>query len=91
MPRKERSIESRVKEHRKYREQCRRRIRPSIILSAIILAILGLWAVFLRLNVWIAIAIVAFTAFSLSQEIIGFRYHSRKLRELGFADEEKKV
>jgi len=90
MPRKERSIESRVKEHRKYREQCRRRIRPSIILSALILAAIGLWSVFLPLNFWIAGFILAFDAFSLGQEIYGFRYHTRKLHELGYLSEEKK-
>jgi hypothetical protein len=91
MPRKERSIESRVKEHRKYREQCRRRIRPSIVLSLVILLAVVLWSVFLPLNLWIAGGIVAFVAFSLGQEIIGFRYHTRKLRELGYEPEEKKA
>jgi hypothetical protein len=89
MPRKERSVESRVKEHRKYREQCRRRIRPSVILSTIILLAIVAWSVFLPLNLWIAGGIVAFVVFSLGQEIIGFRYHTRNLRELGYDPDDK--
>ena len=91
MPQKERSVESRIKEHRKYREQCRRRIKPSVFLSLTIFAAMALWAVFFRLNLWIAIFLAVFVGFSFGIEVYGYFHHTRKLRELGFHDEEPRA
>ena len=88
MPRKERSVEGRIKEHRKFREQCRRRIKPSIVLALGIFAAMALWAVFFRLNLWVALFVAVFVAFSLGIEVYGYFHHTRKLRELGVHDEE---
>jgi hypothetical protein len=88
MPRKERSVESRIKEHRKFRAQCQRRIKPSIVLALTIFAAMTLWGVFFRLNLWIALCLAVFVAFSLGMEVYGYFLHTRKLRELGVHDEE---
>jgi len=87
MPRKERSVESRIKEHREFRKQCRRRIKPSIVLALTIFAAKALWAVFFRLNLGVALFLAVVVAFSLGMEIYGYIHHTRKLRELGVHDE----
>lgn len=84
----ERSIENQAKEHRTHREECRRKIRSSILLSVAIALAIGLWGVFFSLNLWIAIAVFAVGPLSLWDEIAGFRFHSRKLGELGADDDE---
>ncbi len=79
---RERSIESRIKEHTKFREQCRRRIRPSIILFLISLAALMVGAYFRPISLWVVAGVLAFTGGHTIMEIVGYRYHVRKLREL---------
>jgi hypothetical protein len=78
----ERSVESRIKEHRKFREQCRRRIRPSIILFMISLVAVIAWICFLPTSWWIVAGVLAFTGGHVLMEVVSFRSHDRKLREL---------
>jgi hypothetical protein len=79
---RERSIESRIKEHKKFREQCRRRIRPSITLFVISLTAVILWACFLPTSWWAVAGVLAFSGGDVLMEIASCRYHDRKLREL---------
>ena len=79
---RERSTESRIKEHTKFREQCRRRIRPSITLFLISLVAVILWACFLPTSWWAVVGVLAFTGGHTMMEIVGYCYHVRKLREL---------
>jgi uncharacterized membrane protein YhhN len=79
---RERSVESRIKEHKKYREQCRRRIRPSITLFLISLAAVIAWVCFLPTSWWIVAGVLAFAGGHVLMEIVGFRFQDRKLREL---------
>jgi hypothetical protein len=79
---RERSIESRIKEHTKFREQCRRRIRPSITLFLIALAVVSVCAYFRPISWWVVVGVLVFTGGHTLMEIVGYRYHVRKLREL---------
>jgi len=79
---RERSLESRIKEHQKFREQCRRRIRPSITLFLICVAAVIAWICFLPTSWWIVGGVLAFTGGHVVMEIVSFRYHDRRLREL---------
>jgi hypothetical protein len=79
---RERSIESRIQEHKKFREQCRRRIRPTLTLFLISLGAVTAWICFLPTSWWIAAGVLAFTGVHVLLEVRGFRFHNRKLREL---------
>ena len=81
MPR-ERSVQSRIAEHRRFREQSRRRIRPSITLFLISVACVAAWAYFLTTSWWMVSAILAFTGGHVLVEIVNYRYHDLRLKAL---------
>ena len=84
MTRAEKSIESRIKEHKKFREQCRRRKGP---IGYLILAIPLVWAIFTWDGLPIAPSIfLLILIYFYSQEVIGYKFHSKKLKELGYED-----
>jgi fatty acid desaturase len=75
-------LESRIKEHRRFREQCRRRIRPSVTLFIISLVGVVVWACFLPMSWWWAAGVLVFTGGHAAMEIVSFRFHEKRLREL---------
>jgi fatty acid desaturase len=79
---RQRSIESQIKEHRKFREQCRRRIRPSIILFTICLVGVIAWVCFLPTWWWMVTGMLVFTGGHVAMEIIGYMHNDRKLNDL---------
>jgi len=79
---RERSVESRIKEHKRFREQCRRRIRPSITLFIVAVVAVIAWVCFLPTSWWIVAGLLAFSGGHVLMEIVSCRYHDRKLREL---------
>jgi hypothetical protein len=82
MPRKERSLESRIAEHTKYRRQCQIRIKPSLQLVgvAIVLSAALLWW---RPSEWIlAAVIVLFPAVFTAMEYWGYVRHDRAIKRL---------
>jgi hypothetical protein len=83
---RERSVESRIQEHKRFREQCRRRIRPSIILFFISVAGVIAWICFLPTSWWIVGGVLAFTGGHVFMEVVSYKYHDRKLRELAYAN-----
>jgi fatty acid desaturase len=79
---RKRSVESRITEHRRFREQCRRRIRPSVTLFIIAVVAVIAWVCFLPTSWWIAGGVLAFSGGHVLMEIVSYRYHDRRLREL---------
>ena len=83
MPR-ERTIESRVAEHEKFRRQCEVRIKSGLKLCIVgfVLSVLLLW----QTGSWVAAAVVAaFPLLMTGLEVWGFRKHDRALRLLSAA------
>lgn len=81
MPRTQ-SVESRIKEHQKYREQCRQRIRPAIQLFLITLAGVALWACFLPFSWFLAGILLGVTGLMMGLEIFGYYNNDRQIRKL---------
>jgi hypothetical protein len=69
-------------EHERFREQCRRRIKPSLHLCAVLTVIAGL-AVWHNTAYWsAALALIGFPSLFTAMEIWGYRRHSKALRAL---------
>jgi hypothetical protein len=82
VPRKEPSIESRIKEHKKFRKQCQVRIvtGKKLIIVCILVAILLTWFVF---EFWkLGAGIVLLSIGSLMMEIWAHKKHDRAINEL---------
>lgn len=79
---RERTIQSRIAEHQRFREQCRRRIRPSIALFLISVVAVVTWVCFLPTSWWVVSGMLAFTGGHTLMEIVSFRSHDRRLKEL---------
>ena len=82
MPRKERSTESKIKEHKKYRKQCEVRIATSkkLILFIIFVAAILTWFIF---EFWkIGVGIVLLSIGSLIIEMWAYRKHDKAIYEL---------
>ena len=82
MPRKQRSLESRIAEHERYRLQCKVRIKPSLQLCAIalFLSALILW---LKPEVWsLAVLVTVLPLLFAAMEVWGYFRHGRALKEL---------
>jgi hypothetical protein len=78
----ERSVESRIREHERFRERCRRRIWPSITLFIIAIVAVIAWVCFLPTSWWIVTGVLVFSGGHVLMEIVSCKYHDRKLREL---------
>ena len=82
MPRKERSIESRIKEHQKYRRQCEVRIASGkkLILITVTATLIMVWY---KPSLWpIGVGIVAISAGSTLLEVWGYRKHDKAISKL---------
>jgi len=79
---RERSIESRIAEHRRFREQCRRRIRPALVISIFSSAAVDVWAFFRPVNWWIVSGLLLFAWGQTLMEVQGYYRHGRNLRRL---------
>jgi hypothetical protein len=79
---KERTLESRIKEHKRFREQCRRRIRPYFTLFLAAAIVLIAIYFFRPFSPWVFVGVLGFSAGNLALEIFGYRFHDRKLKEL---------
>lgn len=79
---RQQSIESRIKEHLKYREQCRRGIRPAIQLFLVSLAVVLLCACFLPFSWLFAGILLGVTGLSMVMEIFCYWHNGRMVRRL---------
>lgn len=81
---KERTIESRVAEHKRFRRQCEVRIKSGLKLCIVgfVLSVLLLW----QTGSWVTAAVVAASPMLMTGlEVWGFRKHSRALKLLSAA------
>jgi len=81
MPR-QRSIDSRLKEHERYRRQCAKRVPASFVMFAFAAAIGGYVAYRDRSFIWYAAGVAGFFAFYALGEVIAYYHHGRRIREL---------
>lgn len=82
MPRAERSLESRIAEHKKYRRQCQAHLRSGLRMVGVgaPLSVAILWW---RPEAWPgAVALVAIPVLITAVEWWGFAYHDRALKAL---------
>ena len=77
-----RSLESKIKEHQKYRSQCQIRIRSGIRLLLICL-IPGLLLLLYKAAIWrLVLIVLVFISGSTLLEVWGYRKHHKALAEL---------
>jgi hypothetical protein len=81
MPRT-RSREGILAEHKRYREQCRKRIVPALTLSALLLAVALVLVFVSSASWWLVGGVFAFCALNTGMEVVGYLRHDRRLRDL---------
>ena len=80
--RKERSTDSRIAEYRKYRQQCWARIRPSLVLSAI-LTVMFVYVILELPGGWkVGVPVLAFACLYTFMEIVGYYKHDHAIKKL---------
>ena len=84
---RQRSIESRLKEHERYRRQCAKRIPASFAMFLLATALCGYVVYRDRTFIWYAVGIAGFFAFYAFGEIIAYYRHGRLIREQSGAGE----
>ena len=82
MPRKVKSIESRIAKHEKYRRQCKVRIRPCFTLSLFALSFAAFIVWLKPEGWWLAIPLVGFPILFTSLEVFGYYSHDRAIKQL---------
>jgi len=81
MTQRERSVESLIGEHKKFRKQCQNRIRPALMLSGVVTVILG-YVIWHFPNGWkVGVPIIAFSYIYTVMEIICFYKHSKAIEK----------
>ena len=77
-----RSPHTLIAEHKRFREQCRKAIAPSLKLSAILTVAALLGVLLLHASWWLLSGVVAFASLSTGMEVLGYLRHGRALRRL---------
>jgi hypothetical protein len=84
---RQRSLESRISEHTRFRRQCQIRIKPSLQLTLLAVLVAGVVLLYQPQSWLFAVAIVAFPALFTSLEVWGYLRHDRALRKLADAED----